>query len=162
MRSATRAPNADDSVGSDARLERLFRTEYQPMVALAYTLIGDNARAEEIVQDGFVDVIRAGDRVRRPGAYLRTAVVNGCRSELRRRSVRAIPQPEPRAALSPEADELWDVLAKLSEEQRVAVVLKYYGRFRSSEIAKMLDIPASTVRYHLREGLAALREELVS
>jgi RNA polymerase sigma factor (sigma-70 family) len=162
MRSATRAPTVDDSVGCDARLERLFRTEYQPMVALAYTLIGDNARAEEIVQDGFVDVIRAGNDVRRPGAYLRTAVVNGCRSELRRRRIRATHQPEPPAALSPGADEMWDVLGKLPEEQRIAVVLTYHGRFRSSEIAKMLDVPASTVRYHLREGLAALREELVS
>ena len=162
MRSATRAANVDGSVGGDARLERLFRTEYRPMVGLAYTLIGDNARAEEIVQDGFVDVIRAGDDIRRPGAYLRASVVNRCRSELRRRRVRTVQQPEPAAVLSPGAEELWDVLGKLPEEQRIAVVLTYYGRFRSSEIAKMLDIPASTVRYHRREGLAALREELVS
>jgi RNA polymerase sigma factor (sigma-70 family) len=74
--------------------------------------------------------------------------------------VRELHPPEPPDDLSLGADELWDVLAKLTEDQRIAIVLKYHGRFRSSEIAEIMDIAPSTVRYHLRVGLAALREEL--
>ena len=48
----------------------------------------------------------------------------------------------------------------LTEDQRIAVVLKYYGRFRSSEIARIMEITPSTVRYHQREGLRALKKEL--
>ncbi|MGI9605110.1 MAG: sigma factor-like helix-turn-helix DNA-binding protein, partial [Acidimicrobiales bacterium] len=61
---------------------------------------------------------------------------------------------------SARAGEFWDVLARLSEDQRVAVVLRYYGGYRASEIAALMDMPAPTVRSHVRRGLAALREEL--
>ncbi len=55
---------------------------------------------------------------------------------------------------------MWDVLGRLTEDQRIAVVLRYYGGYRASEIAAITDIPAATVRSHLRRGLAALRKEL--
>ncbi|MET0881593.1 MAG: sigma factor-like helix-turn-helix DNA-binding protein, partial [Acidimicrobiales bacterium] len=56
--------------------------------------------------------------------------------------------------------ELWDVLTHLSDEQRMAVVLRYYGGYSASDIAAMLQMPAATVRSHLRRGLAALKKEL--
>ena len=68
--------------------------------------------------------------------------------------------PEPPEELSNSACELWDVLDKLDEDQRVAVVLRYYGQYRASEIAKILDMPAATVRSHVKRGLAVLRKEL--
>ena len=52
------------------------------------------------------------------------------------------------------------MLAKLSEDQRIAVVLRYYGRYRATEIAEMTGLPPATVRSHVRRGLAALRKEL--
>jgi len=68
--------------------------------------------------------------------------------------------PEPPADLPNSACELWDVLDKLDEDQRVAVVLRYYGQYRASEIATILDMPAATVRSHVKRGLAVLRKEL--
>jgi RNA polymerase sigma-70 factor (ECF subfamily) len=62
--------------------------------------------------------------------------------------------------VSADTHELWDVLAKLPEDQRTTVVLRYYGQYRASEIAKIVGRPAATVRSHLRRGLAKLREEL--
>lgn len=102
----------------DTRIDDLFHNEYRGMVRLAYALIGDNQRAEDLVQDGFIDVLRRLDEIRQPAAYLRTAVVSRCRSELRRRRVRALQPPEPADDLSLGADDLWDVLAKLTEDQR--------------------------------------------
>jgi len=143
-------------------LERLFQTEYTGMVRLAFTLVGNNAEAEDLVQDSFVEVARRLDEIRNPGAYLRSAVVSRCTSALRRRRVMALYQPEPPAGLASDAGDLWDVLGKLPEDQRIAVVLRYYGRYRASEIARILDMPGATVRSHLRRGLAALRKELDS
>jgi DNA-directed RNA polymerase specialized sigma24 family protein len=43
-------------------------------------LVGDQSTAEDVVQDAFLGLYRAWDRVRDPDAvlgYLRTAVVNG-------------------------------------------------------------------------------------
>ena len=148
---------ADDRAG---RLDVLYRAEYVGMVRLAYTLVGNNAEAEELVQDSFVEVYRRLDEIRQPGAYLRTAVVSRCRSALRRRSVMALHPPVAPAGLDGGPGELWDVLAKLSHDQRIAVVLRYYGGYRASEIAKIVDMPATTVRSHVRRGLATLRKEL--
>jgi RNA polymerase sigma factor (sigma-70 family) len=143
-------------------LERLFATEYTGMVRLAYTLVGSNAEAEDLVQDSFVEVSRRLDEIRKPGAYLRSAVVSRCRSALRRRRVMAFNPPEAPASLASDAGELWDVLNDLPEDQRIAVVLRYYGGYKASEIAKIVDMPAATVRSHLRRGLTTLRKELDS
>jgi DNA-directed RNA polymerase specialized sigma24 family protein len=143
-------------------LEQLFAAEYTGMVRLAYTLVGSNAEAEDLVQDSFVEVSRRLDEIRKPGAYLRSAVVSRCRSALRRRRVIALHPPEPPAGLSSGAGELWDVLSDLPEDQRIAVVLRYYGGYKASEIAQIVDMPAATVRSHLRRGLTRLRKELDS
>ena len=58
--------------GPAAALEVLYRAEYTGMVRLAYTLVGSNAEAEEIVQDSFVEVSRRiADLGHQPGGYLR-------------------------------------------------------------------------------------------
>ena len=63
-------------------LDQLYRTEYIGMVRLAYTLVGSNAEAEDLVQDSFAEIYRRFDDIRSPGAYLRTTVVNRCRNAL--------------------------------------------------------------------------------
>ena len=143
-------------------LERLYIAEYTGMVRLAYTLVGSNAEAEDLVQDSFVEVSRRLSEIRKPGAYLRSAVVSRCKSALRRRRVMALHPPEPPAGLASDAGELWDVLGKLPEDQRIAVVLRYYVGYKASEIATILDVPGATARSHLRRGLIALRKELQS
>ena len=141
------------------RLEALYRAEYAGMVRLAYTVVGDLAEAEEIVQDSLLEVFRRWDEINRPGAYLRCAVVSRCRSALHRRRLMERHPVEP-PGLCTETSELWDVLAKLTEDQRIAVVLRFYGGYRASEIAAIVGMPAATVRSHIRRGLAVLRKEL--
>jgi len=141
-------------------IETLYRAEYARMVRLAYTLVSNTAEAEELVQDSFVEVHRRAHEIREPAAYLRTAVVSKCRSHLRRRRVMQLHAPRPPETLPDRVSHLWDVLAKLSEDQRIAVVLRYYGQYRASEIAEIMDIPSSTVRSHVKRGLQLLRREL--
>jgi RNA polymerase sigma factor (sigma-70 family) len=141
------------------QLDVLYRVEYVGMVRLAYTLLRSNAEAEEIVQDSFIEVYRRWHEIEKPGAYLRCTVVSRCRSALQRRKMRP-PPPVDEPRISAPSDELWDVLARLSDDQRIAVVLRYYGGYRAQDIATMLETPASTVRSHLRRGLANLRKEL--
>ena len=146
--------------GPAATLEELYRAEYVGMVRLAFTLIGNNAEAEEVVQDSFVEISHRFDELRQPGAYLRTVVVSRCRSVLRRRRLIHQTPPARPTDLPPEAESLWDVLEQLPEHQRIAVVLKYYCGYRASEIAEITDQPAATVRSHLRRAMAAMRKEL--
>jgi RNA polymerase sigma factor (sigma-70 family) len=149
-------PATDDR---HARLDALYRAEYVGMVRLAYTLLGSNAEAEEIVQDSLLEVYRRWHEIRQPGAYLRCSVVSRCRSALQRRRLRpadALEEP----CVSAEASELWDVLIRLSDDHRMVVVLRYYGGYAAADIAEMLAMPAATVRSHLRRGLATLKKEL--
>lgn len=149
-------PATDDRAG---QLDALYRVEYAGMVRLAYTLLASNAEAEEIVQDSLIEVYRRWHEIRKPGAYLRCAVVSRCRSALQRRKMHpshAVEEPR----VSAGASELWDVLARLSDEQRMAIVLRYYGGYGASEIATMLEMPSATVRSHVRRGLAALKKDL--
>ena len=154
---------SDAAVGSVDRVERLdavYRAEYAGMVRLAYTLVGSTAEAEELVQDSLVEVFRRMDEIRRPGAYLRCAVVSRCRSALHRRRTIALHPPEPPSGVTGEASDLWEVLATLTADQRIVVVLRYYGGYRATEIASIVGMPAATVRSHLRRGLAHLRKQL--
>jgi RNA polymerase sigma factor (sigma-70 family) len=149
--------------GPAAALEVLYRAEYAGMVRLAFTLVGSNAEAEELVQDSFVEISRRiADLGPQPGGYLRAIVVSRCRSALRRRRLMGHDTPTRPSALAPEADTLWDVLEHLTEQQRIAVVLRYYCGCNASEIAAMIDQPAATVRSHLRRALQAMRKEIVA
>ncbi|MDQ3306536.1 MAG: sigma-70 family RNA polymerase sigma factor, partial [Actinomycetota bacterium] len=102
-------------------LAELFRREYAPMVRLATLLVGSDAVAEELVQDAFVAVHRRWSSVDNPGGYLRTSVVNACRSHQRRAALerRRLPRPDEPAQLG--ADEVWDALAHLPHKQRAAL-----------------------------------------
>ena len=141
----------------------LYRDRYDPMVRLAYLLVGDAAVAEELVQDAFVKVHRHWGSVEHPNAYLRTAVVNTCRSWGRRRAreqdhqrrrLEAVPDPEL------VADEMWDVLATLPERQRSAIVMRFYEDMPEAEVAAVLRCRPNTVRTLVHRGLAALRREV--
>lgn len=154
-------------------LESVHRQHYRALVRLAALLVDDIGTCEEIVQDAFVAVFRRPDRVRSAEllpAYLRSAVLNGARSALRRRRVRerAAPRPVGRAPIGPDdaavrADEERAVLRSLRSlpgRQRDVLTLRYWGELSENEIAVTLGISAGTVKTHSKRGLEALAEAL--
>ena len=51
-------------------------------------------------------------------------------------------------------------LATLADDARVCVVLAYHAGMTHDEIAELTDIPAGTVKSHIRRGSLRLREQL--
>lgn len=141
-------------------VQALFASERTAMRRLAYVICGDLGEADDIVQDAFLQLHRRIASVQQPGAYLRTAVINGCRSRLRRRSTErrwVAPRPD----VSTQAhDEISDVLARLGDRQRIALVMRYYLDSSDEEIAETLSARPATVRSLLRRGLGQMRKEL--
>jgi RNA polymerase sigma-70 factor (sigma-E family) len=140
--------------------EDLYEVQYAPMVRLAHVLVDTIEQAEEVVQDAFAAVYLRWSRLDNPGAYLRVAVLNGARKQLRRRRVarRSVAQPL-------ETDELafnhvLDAVRRLPRRQRAVVVLRFELQLSEADIAATLGVPAGTVKSTLHRALARLREEV--
>ena len=144
-----------------AELGALYREHHVAMVRLAHLLTGSNAVAEDLVHDVFVSLHGTIESADNPAAYLRTAVVNRCRSYLRRSNLESRHQRvEPRVELPPELDETWSALERIPERRRVALVLRFYQDMSVAEIAEVMDCRVGTVTSLIHRGLGSLREVL--
>jgi RNA polymerase sigma factor (sigma-70 family) len=133
------------------------------MVRLAALTTGSVAIAEEIVQDAFLQLHRNWERVDKPDAWLRMAVVNGCRDWVRRRG-REPTSPTPAGGTfdtdNVEAMVVRAALGVLSPRQRIAVVLRYFEDLPEREIADLIGCRPGTVKSLLARSLPKLEKEL--
>src|SRR5690242_2254656 len=77
-------------------LDVLFRRHYATMLRLGVVMLGSREAAEDAVQDAFVALHRHASSLRDPEAaeaYLRSAVLNRCRSWVRRQVTGRAPRP---------------------------------------------------------------------
>ncbi len=139
-------------------LEDLYRTRRMRLVRLALLLVDEPATAEDVVQEAFTGLHRNWGNLRDAAAavgYLRTAVVNGSRSVLRRRkTAREYTPPhqvnarsaESLAMLTAEHQSVVRALSQLPPRQREVLVLRYYGDLSEAEIARVLGVAQGTVK----------------
>jgi len=154
------------------RLRELYELHYRDLVRLACLLLDHTEAAEEVVQDAFVKLYGALDRIEdreATPAYLRSMVMNGARSKLRRRQVvrRHPPTPEPHVEpadaatlLHEDQREVIEALRTLPGRQRECLVLRYYGGCSEAEIAETLGIARGTVKSSVSRAMAAMSERL--
>jgi RNA polymerase sigma-70 factor (sigma-E family) len=160
-----------------ADLTVLFMRRHTELVRLALLLVGDQATAEDVVQDVFarLHARRAeGPAGEDPLPYIRAAVLNGCRSQLRRRAVvrrfagtqgplfEQVTQDsaEQEMIRSQERARVLAALAALPVRRREVLVLRYYVGLSEAEIARVLGISPGTVKSTAARGLAALARRL--
>jgi len=156
------APAETDDAPLLATFDAVYVHERGALVRLAVTMVDDPERAAEIVHDAFEKLYVRWARVRDPGAYLRTTVVNRCRSELRRRAVQRR-QPPPRhetTEMTLADDGLLAALQRLKPRQRVALSLRFLVDLPDDEIAVLMGARPGTVRSLISRGLAELRKEV--
>lgn len=140
-------------------LEEVYRREYEPMLRLAHLVTGSDEAAEDLVQEAFVRLWRHWDEADRPGAYLRTVVVNLCRGWQRRQILERRPRPgAPAAVVDDGARELLDALGRLGARQRTALVLRFYADMSEAEVARALGCRPGTVKSLVHRGLRQLEE----
>jgi RNA polymerase sigma factor (sigma-70 family) len=132
------------------------------LVRIAVLLVDDGERAVELVHDSFVRAHRRWHVIEDHRSYLRTATVNACRSELRRRQLwrRVMPGQFTRSSSDDQPSELFDVLRTLRPNARAVVVLRYWADLSDDQIADTLHIPVGTVKSTLSRTLELLRKEI--
>ena len=153
-------------------LADLYRDHRMRMVRLAVLLVDDPSTAEDVVQEAFTGLHRHWAGLRDEAAavaYLRTAVVNGSRSVLRRRrTARDYVPPhqvnarsaESLAMLSAEHQAVVDALGLLPPRQREVLVLRYYGGMSEAEIAEATGISRGTVKSTASRALDAVQRAM--
>jgi len=141
------------------------------LTRLAHIVLGSRAAAEDVVQEAFLGLYRRWDRLAskdRAVSYLRSSVLNGCRSALRRRRARELDIVHQPSAISAESavlsmqerSEVARALRQLPARQREVLVLGYYLDLSDSEIAGDLEISATTVRSTRHRALESLARVL--
>lgn len=144
----------------------LFRAEYPGVVRELSLVLGDRALAEDVAAEAFVDLWGRWEQVSgfdRPGAWVRrVSLRKASRARWRRRRGQVLEgsrQPEETTAAESNVD-LVRALGRLTEAQRVAVVMHHLGGWPTAEIASVLGCADVTVRSHLSRGRQRLAELL--
>ncbi|HTZ45225.1 MAG TPA: SigE family RNA polymerase sigma factor [Jatrophihabitans sp.] len=153
--------------------DELYQAQWWPMLRLATGLVDQVTVAEDVVQDAFAAVYRKWSAIREPAAaigYLRTAVVNGSRTALRRRIVarrhlrsvgeETVEGADASTVLSAEHELVRAALAGLPDRQREVLTLRYLAELSDPEIAAATGLSLGGVRSASSRGLAALRTSL--
>jgi RNA polymerase sigma factor (sigma-70 family) len=174
------SPSVGDSIPArDSRgVSALFRERHAELIRLAALVVGDRATAEDVVQDVFA---RLCARDLLPGAggvaYVRAAVLNACRSTLRRRTIArriggahdrlldgatrdGVGSAEDEVILAEDRRQVLAALATLPVRRREVLVLRYWLGLSEAEIASTLAISPGTVKSSAARGLATLARKL--
>ncbi len=159
-------------------LGEIYRIHADACFGLARRVLADRALAEEIVQEVFVRLWNAPDRFDPERGSLRAyllAQVHGRSVDLlraetarrnreerdARRTVREPDDFERQVIDLAQAEAVRDALATLSEGERQAIELAYFGGHSYREVAVLLEQPEGTVKSRIRTGLLRLRAALI-
>lgn len=167
-----------------ARDEDALREAIERFGALVYgiarRILAESSLAEEVAQDTFlalwrrpgafdpdrgslqafllgvarnksIDLVRREEGLRRTRESLVAEIEGTSEMDLRDEGIEGIE----------ERHGVRGALAKLSQVQREAIVLAYFGGRTYREVAEELGIPEGTAKTRLRDGLTRLRELLV-
>jgi RNA polymerase sigma-70 factor (sigma-E family) len=167
-------PAAQMTVNPAEYVTELFRAHHLELVRLAVLIVGDLATAEDVVQDAFEQLHRRWRTLRKQSSaldYARSAVLNGSRSVLRRRSVARRHAARISASSHQDADaavgfeqrsELIEAFRRLPARQREVLALRYYVDMSVADAAATLHISEGAVRSTASRGLDALARILPS
>ena len=146
-----------------------FRAEFPMVLRTVFLILGDKARAEDVTQEAFIQLLshwKKVSRYERPEAWVRRVAIRLAVRTLKRDRMRAVLERDP----APDRDPRWadvdlaNALKQLPVKQRTCVLLFYFEDRPIAEIVEILGISEGAVKVHLhraRERLATLLGEEV-
>jgi RNA polymerase sigma-70 factor (ECF subfamily) len=160
--------------GDRDAFETVCRQIAAPVFGTVRSVVRDPSQSEEVAQEVLIEVWRAASRFDASRgsalAWVTTIAhrraVDRVRSEHRsagrelRAASHAVPYDDVTETVlaSLDAERVRRCLASLTELQREAVTLAYYGGHTHRQVAGLLGIAAGTVSTRMRDGLIRLRD----
>ena len=158
----------------EREMSALFEQHYHGLCDLATMILGDAAAGEEMVMEALLKTFTKWGRIRekdKAGVYLRRAVINLCRSKIRRKVIEArvnaiahrreeLRPPAWTVDAHESAREVWRAVADLPPRQRASIYLRYVEDLAEGDIAEIMDCSVGTVRSQLSRARAKLERRL--
>jgi len=166
------------SQGDQQAFSKLYDLVSPRVFGLVKRLLRDHAQSEEVTQEVFLEIWQAATRFdpNKGGASTWILTMAHRRAVDRVRSSQSSRDRDTRIGIRDhkvdydhvsetvevriEHERVEKAMTRLTELQRQAVSLAYYGGFSHSEVAEMLSVPIGTVKTRLRDGMIRLRDEL--
>jgi RNA polymerase sigma-70 factor, ECF subfamily len=185
LRVATATDDADRAVlarianGELQALDELYERYKTMAYSIAYRITNDASLSEDVVQDAFLGAWRNAGRYIQGRGSVKTWLLSivhhrAIDAVRRRRPTTPLPEREdvPPAALTLpdvwsevaadlDAEAVRGALAVLSDVQREAIELAYFGGLTQQEISARTNTPLGTVKSRMRLGLLAMRRALL-
>ena len=177
------AASQQDLLGRVANGDQLAFSELYDQISprvfgLIKRLLRDHSQSEEVTQEVFLEIWQTATRFDPNKGAAATWVLTMAhrRAVDRVRSSQSSRNRDTRIGIrdySPDYDNVAETIevriehervekamSRLTELQRQAVSIAYYGGFSHSEVAAQLSVPIGTVKTRLRDGMIRLRDEL--
>jgi len=163
--------------GKEEGFSVLFNQLYAPMVLYACRFTEDQAAAEDIVEDAFINLWKKRDtisEIHSIKSYLYTIARNGClswirknkRENARNKTVFAAEEQFERTALenliyTETMTKIYSAIDRLPTQCKKVFILHYIDGKKISEIAEELNISVGTVKTHKVRGIDLLQKSLL-
>jgi RNA polymerase sigma-70 factor (ECF subfamily) len=164
--------------GDQAAFSQLYDQMAPRVLGLVRRLLRDHAQSEEVTQEIFLEIWQTATRYdsNKGGASTWIMTMTHRRAVDRVRASQSSRDRDTKIGIrdyDPDYDNVSETvqtrvehervekaMLRLTELQRQAVSLAYYGGYSHSEVAKLLSVPIGTVKTRLRDGMIRLRDEL--
>ena len=145
-----------------------YAASFPRLVGQLYAMTGDQAEAQDAVQEAFVRAWAHHGKIDRAGApeawvrvtAWRIAASRWRRTRQSRRLMLLTARPESTAGPTPDRVAFADALRRVPAEQRRALVLFHLADLTVEQIAAETGVPPGTVKARLARGRAALMPHL--
>jgi RNA polymerase sigma-70 factor, ECF subfamily len=164
--------------GDEAAFAELYDATSARAYGLAVRVVRDPAQAQEVTQEAYLEVWRTASRFdsekgsaiswlmtmvhRKAVDRVRSAEAASRRDAAYHDANRTVEHDSTAdaAEASFEARRVRTALGGLTEVQREALTLAYYGGYTHTQVATMLDLPVGTAKTRIRDGLIRMRDAL--